>query len=182
MKRIALCIAGAIASTACHSQPQSGMANASARQDVNKPEGATGSPVIQPGEYQYDSHTIEMKIPGMPADYGAKQIEEERSGQTITRVRHCVSKQEALDPRLIFSLGDKACHFPSYTMASGKIDLQEVCQEDPTTETRTITGTYTPTSFAVDMSSSVSGGPRSGAEMKMHFDAQRIGACSENGG
>ena len=179
MKRIALCIAGGLSSASCHSQPQTASANASGSQASVQTGIAPGGPSLQPGEYQYKSRTEEMKVPGMPADYGAKQIEEERSGEAITVVRHCVSLKEALDPRLIFSLEDKACRGSRFTMAGAKIDLQLVCQRGGITETKTVTGSYTPTSFSVDVSSSLSGGPQSGAEMKNHLDAKRIGACSE---
>jgi hypothetical protein len=180
MKQMALCIAGALASAACHSQPQASAANASGKRDAAKFATTAAAPVIQPGQYQYDSHTIEMKIPGMPADYGAKQIAMERSGEAITVVRHCVSREEALDPRLIFSLGDKACHFPRNIMVNGKIDMQLVCRRNGVTETKIVTGTYTPTSFAADVSMGTSGGPQSGAEMKTHVDVRRVGACSED--
>lgn len=178
MTRVALCAASAIALTACHSHRHADPAAASS-DTSNQAAAADGT--LEQGNYEYDSRTIEMNIPGMPADYGAKQIAMEKSGDVITKVSHCVSRAEALDPRLIFSLGDKACHFPRYSMSGGKIELQLVCQHQPETETKTMTGSYTPTSLSVDMSSTISGGPRSGAEMKMHFDGKRIGDCPPNG-
>lgn len=181
MQRMVLCIAGAIASTGCHAQQQTSEAQAPTKQDGGE-AGTAAAGVIQSGEYQYDSQTEEMKIPGMPADYGAKQIANEHSDQGTTFVRHCVSHEEALDPRLIFSLEDKACNFSHFAMANGKIDLQLVCRGSGVTETKVMTGTYTQTSFAVDVWSRISGGERSGAEMKMRVKAHRIGACSENGG
>jgi hypothetical protein len=39
-------------------------------------------------------------------------------------------------------------------------------------------GAYTPTSYAMDMSSSGSGGEDKGMSMKMHVDSQRIGECT----
>jgi hypothetical protein len=39
-------------------------------------------------------------------------------------------------------------------------------------------GTYTPTSYSLDMSSNGSGGQQAGMTMKMHVDSQRVGQCT----
>jgi hypothetical protein len=179
MKRVALWMIAALAATACHSKQHADPAQAS-NQSVSGAS-ATSDGTLQQGNYQYDSRTIELAIPGKPADYGAKQIAMEKSGAILTRLTHCVSRAEALDPRLIFSLGDKACHYAHYSMTGGRIDAQLVCQHGPQTETRTITGTYTPTSLSTDVTINVTGGPESGEVNKSHVDVKRIGDCPGNG-
>ena len=64
-------------------------------------------------------------------------------------------------------------------MGGGKIDIQMVCSQEGSTQTTNMTGSYTPTSYAMDMSSSGSGGGEvKGMSMKMHVDSQRVGECT----
>jgi len=179
MKRSALWLTIALASSACHSQQHANPANAASNQVESQTAATDGT--LQQGNYQYDSRTIELTIPGKPADYGAKQIAMEKSGEIITRLTHCISRAEALDPRLIFSLGDKACHYTHYSMTGGNIDAQMVCKHGPVTESRTISGTYTPTSLSTDVSINVTGGPESGEVNRSHVDVKRVGDCAANG-
>jgi hypothetical protein len=45
------------------------------------------------------------------------------------------------------------------------------------TQTTNMSGSYTPTTYSLDMNSSGSG-PQSGMTMKMHVDASRVGECT----
>jgi hypothetical protein len=63
-------------------------------------------------------------------------------------------------------------------MGGGKIDAQLVCSEEGSTQTTNLSGTYTSTSYSMDVSSSGTGGDRDGMSMKMHVDSQRVGECT----
>jgi hypothetical protein len=63
-------------------------------------------------------------------------------------------------------------------MGGGKIDIAMVCNQEGFTQNMSLIGTYTPTTYSMDMSSSGSGGPKQGMTMKMHVDSQRIGECT----
>jgi hypothetical protein len=62
-------------------------------------------------------------------------------------------------------------------MGGGKIDIQMVCKQENLTQTTNMSGSYTPTTYSLDMSSAGTG-PEQGMTMKMHVDAQRIGECT----
>jgi hypothetical protein len=53
-----------------------------------------------------------------------------------------------------------------------------VCKQEGMTQTTNMTGTYTPTSYSMDMASSGTAGEQSGMSMKMHVDSKRVGECS----
>jgi hypothetical protein len=63
-------------------------------------------------------------------------------------------------------------------MGGGKIDIQMTCKEEASTQTSHMSGTYTPTSYSMDMSMNGSAGRESGMTMKMHVDANRVGECT----
>jgi hypothetical protein len=62
-------------------------------------------------------------------------------------------------------------------MGGGKIDIAMVCKQENMTNTTTMSGTYTPTTYSMDMNMNGSG-PQQGMTMKMHVDAQRVGECT----
>jgi len=45
------------------------------------------------------------------------------------------------------------------------------------TQTTNLSGSYTPTTYSLDMASNGTG-PQQGMTMKMHVDAQRVGECT----
>jgi hypothetical protein len=63
-------------------------------------------------------------------------------------------------------------------MGGGKIDIQMTCKEEGTTLNTDMAGSYTPTSYSIDMSSSGNGGEQNGMSMKMHVDSNRVGQCT----
>jgi hypothetical protein len=62
-------------------------------------------------------------------------------------------------------------------MSGGKIDIQMACKQENLTQTTSMSGSYTPTTYSLDVSNKGTG-PQQGMTMKMHVDAQRIGACT----
>ena len=94
---------------------------------------------------------------------------------------HCVTPEQVKKPKEDFFGGDKSCRYEHFTMGGGKIDIQMVCKEEGTTQTTNMTGSYTPTSYSMDMSSSGSA-PQGAMSMKMHVDSKRIGECSGKDG
>jgi hypothetical protein len=67
-------------------------------------------------------------------------------------------------------------------MGGGKIDIQMVCSREGQTQTMNMKGTYTPTTYSMDMASQGSAGGQGTMSMKMHVDSQRIGECSAKDG
>jgi hypothetical protein len=91
---------------------------------------------------------------------------------------NCVTADEVKKPKEDFFGADKTCKYQHFTMGGGKIDAQMVCSEEGSTQTTNLSGTYTPTSYSMDVSSSGSGGVQAGMSMKMHVDSRRVGECT----
>jgi hypothetical protein len=108
-----------------------------------------------------------------------KQSVAENQQQTAKR---CLTAADVKKPKEDFFAGGKSCRYDHFTMGAGKIDIQMVCKEEASTQTTNMKGSYTPTSYSMDMSSNGSGGESGqGMSMKMHVDANRVGDCSGQG-
>ena len=181
MKTAYCAIASVAALAACNKSPDVDLHNATGNQVVQavKQSGMTTSDrMIEPGLWRSKVTVQEMNIPGMPPEMAGrmKAMMAERQQRTSS---HCVTPEDVKKPKEDFFGGeDKSCHYAHFAMGSGKMDIQMVCNEEGTTRTTAMTGTYTPTSYSMDVSSQGTGGEHGGMSMKMHVDSQRVGACS----
>jgi hypothetical protein len=63
-------------------------------------------------------------------------------------------------------------------MGDGKIDAAMHCNQQGTTQTMTMAGTYGPEAYSMNMTSKTEGGPSGEPmSMKMRVEAKRIGEC-----
>lgn len=181
MKYAACLLASVLCLGACNKGPQVDLHNATGNevaQAVNHSGVMSGDMMIQPGLWQSKVTVQEMTIPGLPPEYAAKmkQTMAERSQETSKR---CLTKEDVKKPKEDFFAGEnKSCRYGHFTMGDGRIDIQMTCKDEGSTLTTNMTGNYTPTSYAMSMASSGSGGAQQGMSMKMHVDAQRIGECT----
>jgi hypothetical protein len=53
-----------------------------------------------------------------------------------------------------------------------------VCHREESTQTMNMSGSYTPTSYSMDMAMNASGGGENGMTMKVHVDSHRVGECT----
>jgi hypothetical protein len=180
MKSLFLVAAAAGTLAACDNSPRVDLHNATGNQvasAVQKSGVLTGDTMVEPGLWESKVTIKEMNIPGMPAEYAGKmkQMMAERQQEAS---RHCLTKEDVKKPKEGFFAGeDKSCHYAHFAMGGGKIDIQMVCNREGTNQTTNMAGAYTPDSYAMDMSSSATGGAQQGMAMKMHVDAKRIGEC-----
>jgi len=178
--KIAVCmVASALCLAGCNKGPTVELKNASGNEVAAavKQSGVTSSnTMMQPGEWESKTSVLEMNMPGIPAQYAARMkqsIAEHRNEAS----RHCIKPEDVKKPKEDFFGADKSCRYDHFTMGGGKIDIQMVCREENLTQTTNMAGSYTPTSYSLDMNSSGSG-PQKGMTMKMHVDAKRIGECT----
>jgi len=113
---------------------------------------------------------------GMPPQYAAK-MKQEMAEHRNEASKHCITAADVKKPKEDFFGADKSCHYDHFTMGGGKIDIAMVCKQENMTQTTNMSGSYTPTTYSLDMSSAGTG-PEQGMTMKMHVDAQRIGECT----
>jgi hypothetical protein len=96
---------------------------------------------------------------------------------------HCITAEQVKKPKEDFFGGqDKSCHYAQFTMGGSKIDIQMVCSREGSTQTMNMKGTYTPTTYSMDMASQGSASGQGAMSMKMHVDSRRIGECSAKDG
>ena len=180
MMKHGVCVAASVLClSACNKGPSVELHNATGNQvtqAVSKAGVLTSDSMIQPGLWQSKATVLEMNIPGMPPQYAAK-MKETMAEHGNEASKHCITEAEVKKPKEDFFGADKACRYANFTMGGGKIDIQMVCRQENMTQTTNMTGSYTPTTYSLDMSSNGSG-PQQGMTMKMHIDAQRVGECT----
>jgi hypothetical protein len=185
MKYAVCVIASVLALAACNKSPEVDLHNATGNQVVQavKESGMMSSDsMIEPGLWQSKVTLHEMNIPGMPPEMAGrmKAMMAERQQKSNS---HCVTAEQVKKPKEDFFGGqDKSCHYAQFTMGGGKIDIQMVCSREGQTQTMNMKGTYTPTTYSMDMASQGSAGGQGTMSMKMHVDSQRIGECSAKDG
>lgn len=137
----------------------------------------TSDRMIEPGLWQSKVTVLEMNVPGIPKQYAEKMKQSiaEHRNETSS---HCVKPEDVKKPKEDFFGADKSCRYEHFTMGGGKIDIKMTCKEEASTQTSDMSGTYTPTSYSMDMSMNGSGGSESGMTMKMHVDSNRVGECT----
>jgi hypothetical protein len=171
---IGLCLA------ACNKGSSVDLHNASVNQvsQAVKQSGVMNSGgMIQPGLWESKVTIQEMSIPGLPPKYAA-EMKQRMAQQRERTAKHCITEADVKKPKEDFFGADKSCKYDQFTMGGGKIDVAMTCKEENASQTTRLTGSYTPTTYSIDMSSSGSGGEQSGMTMKMHVDAQRAGECT----
>ena len=119
----------------------------------------------------------EMNIPGLPAQY-ADKMKQSMAEHRNEASRHCVTAADVKKPKEDFFGADKSCRYEHFTMGGGKIDIQMVCKMEGSTQTTNMAGSYTPTTYSMDMSSTGTAATQGNMSMKMHVDSQRVGECT----
>lgn len=161
---------------ACGSKTSVNEKNASVEEVANKvAEVSKAEGTIQPGKWQSTMTIEEMNMPGMPAE----QHEQMKKMFAQAKVSEtCITPEEARKPSAKMFAGNDQCRYDRFTMGGGKIDAEMHCNEAGAKQT-TMTGTYSPDSYAMQMSTRTDGGPAGEAvSMKMRVEAKRIGQCS----
>src|SRR4051812_33002489 len=181
MKSALLLIACVLPLAACNKGPEVSLKNATGNevaQAVHQSGVMSSDTMIEPGLWESKVTIQEMNIPGIPAQY-ADRMKQEMAARQQETSKHCLTKDEAKKPKEnFFASQDKSCRYAHFTMGGGKMDMQMVCKEETATQTMNMSGSYTPTSYSMDMSSSATGGHSEGMSMKMHVDANRVGECT----
>lgn len=179
MKQAIILLGCAALLASCNKGPEVKLHNATANEvsQAVKKSGVMKGQTVEPGLWESKVVIQEMTIPGMPPEF-ADRMKQEMAKHQNQSSRHCITAEEAKKPKEGFFGGNNSCKYDRFAMGNGKIDIAMVCKEEGATQTMNASGTYTPTSYSMDMSSNASGGGQSGAIMKMHVDSRRVGECS----
>jgi hypothetical protein len=179
MKPVVCAAVSVLCLTACNKGPKVDLHNATANQvssAVNQSGVMSSDSMVEPGLWQSKATVLEMNVPGMPPQY-AEKMKQSLAEHRNEASKHCITEADVKKPKEDFFGADKSCRYDHFTMGGGKIDIQMVCKQENLTQTTDMSGSYTPTTYSLDMSSKGTG-PEQGMTMKMHIDAQRIGQCT----
>ena len=175
-----LMIAALASLSACNSGPSVSATNASTSEVAAKVEAAgIGAKFVSPGQWQTTMTIRDLTMPDMPPQVAAQMKAHMGQGKTFLS---CLTPEEAKKPREdFFAKGSGKCRYDHFTMGGGKIDAALKCAEGPSMRTMTMTGTYSPESYQMTMTSQGSGDagtPGAGMSMTMNLDAKRTGECT----
>lgn len=131
-----------------------------------------------PGAWETEIRTADFQIEGMPPEAAArmKQAMAQSKGAAST-VRTCVTPEKAAHPDRDFFKGNKDCKYKDFTLGGGKLSGTMECNgERGSATTMTVNGTYTPDSYAMDMTMK---GNDDGRAISMHMVAtsHHVGDC-----
>ena len=166
--------------SACNKGPTVELHNATGNQvakAVTEAGVMNSDKMIEPGLWRSKVNVLEMNIPGLPPEYAAKMKQNMAEQRNATN-SHCVKPADVKKPKEDFFGGDKSCRYDHFTMGAGKIDVEMTCNEEGSTMASKASGSFTPTSYSMDVSMTGSGGREAGMSMKMHVDANRVGECT----
>jgi uncharacterized protein DUF3617 len=181
MKHAALLIACSLPLSACNKQPDIQATNASVAEVSQKMRAATANgSFVRPGLWQSTVTFEQLDMPGMP-----KEMADKVKATMMQKGAHvsesCLTEEEVKRPKEEFFTGkNNACRYDHFTMSGGKIDAVMHCGKDGAMQTMQMTGTYSPESYQMHMSTKVEGGgpAEGGMAMRMRVEAKRIGECT----
>jgi hypothetical protein len=130
---------------------------------------------LEPGQWEMTFEIGKMDIPGMPA--GAPAMKQ--AAHTSSR---CITAEEAAKPAgdMFAGKGAGNCTFDQFEMAGGKLNATMSCKlpNMPGLSKAVMSGTYSPTAFSNEVTSTVSGMP-GGQTMTMQAKSsgRRTGEC-----
>lgn len=175
-----LLFACAAALASCDKGPEINLKNATGNQivsAVSQPQFSSSASFIEPGEWQSRVKIEQMDFPGMRPEVEAR-MKQALMTDKDDPTNHCVTAAEVNKPKADFFAAEKSCTYDHFVMGGGQIDIAMTCHREDGTQTRTVAGTYTPTTYSVDIESRSTSGRRAGAVIKVHADAQRVGECT----
>jgi hypothetical protein len=177
MIRKIVLIALPLCAAACNSKPTVDETNASVEEVAEKVREATDDgQLLQPGKWLSKVTIEDVSIAGMPKE-AAEQMK--RMVAQTHQAESCLTPEQAKQPKGGFFGGNDQCRYDHFTMRGGKIDAQMRCEQGGSTQAMQMTGTYSPDSYEMRMSTSQEQGPGGGPmSLKMKVEAKRVGKCS----
>jgi hypothetical protein len=166
---------------ACNKAPEVSATNATQKEVGQKVAAATagsGGVMVQPGRWEgtYTMHEIEM--PGLPPQAATAMKAQMGAGHSFV---NCVTPEDVKAEKVFYTGDDdKSCKYDHFTLGGGKLDATLTCNRARQGKmAMTMTGSYSPEAYHMDMAAKMEGapGPAGAMTMKMSVEAKRVGAC-----
>jgi hypothetical protein len=126
---------------------------------------------VQPGMWEASVTVNSIDMPGAPPQVAAMM-----KGKT-TKQTYCITPEQAKQGPQEMLKQQPSCRFSKYVMARGTISTEMTCKQNGGTMTARASGNYTPTSFNVTSSATMTGGMS--MKMTSSSSGRRIGPCSK---
>lgn len=130
----------------------------------------------EPGRWEGSFKMEKMEVAGLPPQ--AQEAMQRMASQQAKPYVTCLTREELDKPNAGFFGGENSgCTYEHFTMAGGAIDAKMTCARGPGKVTTGLSGTYSPTSFAI--TSTATGDMPGGHAMtaRVRIDSHRVGEC-----
>lgn len=175
MRRTVLMLAATVALAACGDKPGDKTGDIAATDAMSKAEVKAQVDKVQlkPGQWEgrFTVKDIDMaNMPGAPADMKDRM----KSMMSQTALKYCVTPEQAANPsgEMFAGQENKNCTYGGFEAKGGTVKGQVSCKSEGGTMNATMSGTYAPEQYAMDMDMKMEGGP---SNMSMAMTARSEG-------
>jgi hypothetical protein len=131
---------------------------------------------FNPGRWESTMKFVKLDMEGMPPEARAMMAKAMGKDRVFAS---CLTKEEAEKPEAkFFGQADEHCKYDSFSMGGGKIDAKMSCKSPQGAQAMTMTGTYTPETYAMQMSINGKGEEGKAMSMTMALSAKHNGECT----
>jgi hypothetical protein len=167
-------LSAALALSACGSGKTVTATDASVSDVAKKVAGAGLR--FNPGRWESTMKFVKLDMEGIPPE--AKEMMAKAMGKDRT-FASCLTKAEAEKPEAkFFGQADERCKYDSFSMGGGKIDAKMTCKSEQGAQTMTMTGSYTPETYQMQMAIKGQGEGGKAMSMTMAISAKHAGECT----
>lgn len=136
----------------------------------------TSAAAIDPGEWQSTTQMVDMELPSEVPPQVADMIRQQMGEATTSAM--CIT-QEDIDeaPQRMFDQSEGQCSYSKFSMEGGQLNATATCDTGQGTLTMRMSGSYTDTTYEMQMSMNGDAGMGPMA-MTYATTGERVGACS----
>lgn len=171
-----------LALAGCDRSPTVEATNATGAEVAAKLQAAGGAEsFVRPGKWSTNVTIESMTAPGLPPEAQAAM---KNATANVRAVENCVTPEQAKKPTPeMFNAKSDNCKFAHFRMGGGKINMEMRCTGEGAgqnvSQLMKMTGTYSPDSYAMAMTSTTdTGAPEMGPmTMTMRLESKRLGEC-----
>ncbi|HEX8401948.1 MAG TPA: DUF3617 domain-containing protein [Allosphingosinicella sp.] len=132
---------------------------------------------IEPGQWEATNEITQVSAPNMPGDVLGQMV-----GRKTT-VSNCITPEQAAKPSANFlaAQASNECTYQDWTMDGGRMSGRMTCKggQMPGTVAMTMSGSYAPTAYDLDMVMKTGGLPGGlSMEVKAKTTGRRTGECT----
>jgi hypothetical protein len=168
MKKLII-IAGALALSGCGGGEEQG--NGAAGGGAKSAAAGGGSLELTPGQYEVTTQVLSFDVPNMPPEMAEMMKQQQQQNEKSTT---CLTEKDVRDAQggLFTGEEDKECSENSVKLSGGRMAGRLVCGKGEEASTMEVAGTYTSTSYDVQMTMSAKG-----TKMSSRTTGRRVGDC-----